>query len=78
VVRWQAARQAGLTNLRHESLRLDDPHALAMLAVMDGTRTREDLAGALASRLPEAERAQASERISTYLSQFVLHGLIAA
>lgn len=78
VARWQAARQPNLTNLRHEPLRLDDPHALALLAAMDGTRTRDDLATALAARLPEPERAQAGERLSTYLSQFTLHGLLAA
>jgi 2-polyprenyl-3-methyl-5-hydroxy-6-metoxy-1,4-benzoquinol methylase len=77
VVRWQAARQPGLTNLRHEPLRIDDPHALALLASMDGTRTRDDLASALAARLPEAERPGAGERIATYLSQFALHGLLA-
>jgi protein-L-isoaspartate O-methyltransferase len=78
IVRWQAARQAGLTNLRHEPLRLDDPHALAMLALLDGTRTHHDLAIALGARLPDGEKGQAGERVSTYLSQFVLHGLIAA
>lgn len=78
IVRWQAARQPNLTNLRHEPLRIDDPHALALLALMDGTRTREDLAGALSARLPEGERAQAGERLATYLSQFTLHGLLAA
>ncbi|MFO1312707.1 MAG: class I SAM-dependent methyltransferase [Burkholderiales bacterium] len=78
IVRWQAARQPNLTNLRHEPLRLDDPHALALLALMDGTRTRDDLAEALAARLPDAERAQAPERLASYLSQFTLHGLLAA
>ncbi|MFO1304932.1 MAG: PqqD family peptide modification chaperone [Burkholderiales bacterium] len=78
IVRWQAGRQPNLTNLRHEPLRIDDPHALALLALMDGTRTRDALASALAARLPDAERAQAAERLTTYLSQFTLHGLLAA
>jgi hypothetical protein len=78
IVRWQAARQSSLTNLRHEPMRVDDPHALALLALMDGTRTRDDLAAALASRLPEAERPRARERTAAYLSQFALHGLLAA
>ena len=77
IVRWQAARQPNLTNLRHEPLRIDDPHALALLALLDGTRTRDDLSAALAARLPDAEKPQAGERISTYLSQFALHGLLA-
>jgi len=78
VARWQAARQPNLTNLRHEPLRLDDPHALALLAAMDGSRTRDDLAAVLGARLAEDERAQAGERVATYLSQFTLHGLLAA
>ena len=51
IVRWQAARQPNLTNLRHEPMRIDDPHALAMLALLDGTRTRDDLVAVLASRM---------------------------
>jgi protein-L-isoaspartate O-methyltransferase len=78
IVRWQAKRQPNLTNLRHEPLRIDDPHALAMLVLLDGTRTRDDLAVALASRLPDADKATAGERVATYLSQFALHGLLAA
>ena len=78
VVRWQAGRQPNLTNLRHEPMRIDDPHALALLSLMDGTRTRDELALALASRLSDADRPQASARMSTYLSQFALHGLLAA
>jgi SAM-dependent methyltransferase len=77
IVRWQAARQPGITNLRHEPMRVDDPHALALLALMDGTRTRDDLAAALASRLPEGEKQQAGERTATYLTQFALLGLLA-
>jgi 2-polyprenyl-3-methyl-5-hydroxy-6-metoxy-1,4-benzoquinol methylase len=78
MARWQAVRQSNLTNLRHEPMRVDDPHALALLALMDGTRTRDDLALTLASRLPEAEKPQARERTTAYLSQFALHGLLAA
>ena len=78
IVRWQAPRQPMLTNLRHEPLRIDDPHALALLVMMDGTRTHDDLEAALALRLPEHERTQAGERLTTYLSQFTLHGLLAA
>jgi 2-polyprenyl-3-methyl-5-hydroxy-6-metoxy-1,4-benzoquinol methylase len=77
IVRWQAARQPGLTNLRHEPLRIDDPHARELLVLLDGTRTRDDVTRALALRLPDAERAQAHERMATYLSNFALHGLLA-
>ena len=54
VVRWQARRQPSVTNLRHETLRIDDPLALALLVLLDGTRTRAELATALAARLPAA------------------------
>lgn len=76
VVRWQARGQPSVTNLRHESLRIDDPAALALLVLLDGTRTRDELAAALGAQLPEAERAQVAERISAYLSHFALHGLL--
>jgi hypothetical protein len=78
VVRWQARRQPSVTNLRHETLRIDDPLALALLVLLDGTRARPELVAALAARLPEAERANAGERVATYLSHFALHGLLAA
>jgi 2-polyprenyl-3-methyl-5-hydroxy-6-metoxy-1,4-benzoquinol methylase/methyltransferase-like protein len=78
IVRWQARRQPNLTNLRHEPLRVDDPLALSLLVLLDGTRTRADLAAALASSLPDEERAHASQRVATYLSHFALHALLVA
>lgn len=77
VVRWQAARQRGVTNLRHEPLRIDDPLALRLLALADGTRTRTALASALAAALPAAEHAGAGARVDQYLAHFALHGLLA-
>jgi hypothetical protein len=78
VVRWQARRQPSVTNLRHETLRIDDPLALALLVLLDGTRARPELVAALAAQLPESERANAGERVATYLSHFALHGLLTA
>jgi SAM-dependent methyltransferase len=78
VVRWQARRQPAVTNLRHEPLRIDDPIALSLLVLLDGTRTRADLAATISNSLPEGERAQAAERVTTYLSHFALHGLLVA
>ena len=49
-----------------------------LLELLDGTRTRPELIAALAARLPEAERANAGERVATYLSHFALHGLLSA
>lgn len=72
VARWQASRQPGLTNLRHEPLRVDDPVALSLLTLCDGTRTHADLAASL------PQDGHAAERVAAYLSQFALHGLLAA
>jgi len=69
LVRWQVARQMGITNLRHESMRIDDRDALSLLARLDGTRTRSELA-ALAHKTPEA--------IEDFLGKFALHGLLVA
>lgn len=76
VVRWQAARGTGVTNLRHETLGLDDPAALRLLGLLDGTRTQAELAGALAPALPDAQRTQAPDAVANYLAQFAMHGLL--
>ncbi|MFO1396807.1 MAG: class I SAM-dependent methyltransferase [Burkholderiales bacterium] len=76
LVRWQAARQRGVTNLRHEPMRIDDPVALHLLALADGTRSRADLAATLADLLPATERAHADTRLDEYLAHFALHGLL--
>lgn len=78
VVRWQARRQPGVTNLRHEPLRIDDPVALALLPLLDGTRTRAELATALAGQLPAHQRADAVQIVATCLTHFALHGLLVA
>ena len=78
VVRWQARRQPNVTNLRHEPMRIDDPAALSLLVLLDGTRTRNDLVAVLAPSLPEQERAEAPQRLAAYLSHFALHGLLVA
>jgi len=78
VVRWQAARQRAVTNLRHETLHIDDPFALQLLVLLDGTRTRAALAAAMAPRLPAAERAGIDARIATSLAHFAVHGLLVA
>jgi SAM-dependent methyltransferase len=76
VVRWQAARGPTLTNLRHETFRLDDAAALQLLVLLDGTRTAAELAGAITPALPAAERADARGTVTKYLAQFALHGLL--
>lgn len=78
IVRWQVERQSRVTNLRHETLRIDDPLARRLLAVLDGTRSRNELVAFVAEALPPAERTGAAERVSTYLSHFALHALLSA
>jgi SAM-dependent methyltransferase len=76
VARWQAARGPLLTNLRHETFRMDDPAALRLLVLLDGTRTTAELARALAPTLADAQRAHAHGTVVDYLAQFALHGLL--
>ena len=78
IVRWQVARQASVTNLRHETLRIDDPLARQLLAALDGTRSVDDLVALVADTLPMAERHTATTRVTTYLSHFTLHALLDA
>ncbi len=75
VVRWQQGPH--LTNLRHETLRIDDASALAMLQLMDGTRTRAELADLLVPMLSAQDRATARERVDLYLRDFAMLGLMA-
>lgn len=42
--RWQARQREAVTNLRHETIRLVDPFARALLPLCDGTRDRAALA----------------------------------
>jgi hypothetical protein len=76
--RWQIERQSSVTNLRHETLRIDDPLARRLLTVLDGTRTRDELVAFVAEALPPAERDGAATRLSTCLSHFALHALLSA
>lgn len=78
IVRWQVARQASVTNLRHETLSIDDPLARRLLAAMDGTRSRDELVAMVAEALPAPERTTAQARVATYLSHFTLHALLSA
>lgn len=48
VARWQAPRRETIANLRHEAVRLGDGFARQLLPLCDGTRSRHDLARALA------------------------------
>jgi SAM-dependent methyltransferase len=69
LVRLQAERGDRIvTSLRHIAVLFEDPSDRALMAMLDGSRTREDLAREVATRQglsPEAAFAQASKAIET-------------
>lgn len=74
--RWQASRHRWVVNLRHESVRLDDPVQRRLLPLLDGTRTRADLAAAL-----EGLAAGSGTRVAAveeHLAHFARIGVIEA
>ena len=74
IVRWQAARQEHVTNLRHETMTLKDPTARTLLAMLDGSRTRAQLAGTV--NVGESDAFAAEHRVDEYVRQFAKHGLL--
>ena len=75
VARWQDGTT--FTNLRHEPLRLDDPAVVALVRLMDGTLTRDELAQRIAPMLPAHERGNARERVDAYLRDLAMLGFVA-
>lgn len=67
--RWQAGQRDAVTNLRHETIRLVDPLARALLPLCDGTRDRAALTAALA-----APAAQVDEMLATLAQCALLEG----
>jgi len=49
--RWEARRTNAVTSLAHTRIKLENDSALALLELLDGTRTREQLARDLAEKL---------------------------
>jgi len=76
IVRWQAARQEQVTNLRHETMMLKDPAARRLLAVLDGSRTRAELADTV--DIGASDALAAEHRVDEYVRQFAKHGLLIA
>ncbi|MEO8739184.1 MAG: methyltransferase regulatory domain-containing protein [Casimicrobiaceae bacterium] len=72
VARWQAPRNAQVTNLRHEFLTLDEA-ARRLLVLLDGTRTQNELA-ALAS--PDVEPGAASIGLQSTLGRLARQALL--
>jgi len=68
--RWQSKRGIEVTNLRHETMPLREVSALRLLALLDGTRTRADLAAELAYVLPGWAPPVIAQRVEECLAQF--------
>ncbi len=75
VARWQAVRREGVTNLRHETIRLVDPLARALLPLCDGTRDRAELTRALAGARDASDPALATQ-VDDTLAMFAQCGLL--
>jgi len=76
VARWQSAQRETVTNLRHEAVRLVDPFARTLLSLCDGTRSRSDLARAIAGERDVGDVAL-DEQIGRTLASFAKLGLLA-
>ncbi len=78
LARVQAANgDALLASLRHSMLQVDDPSVRALVPLIDGTRTRSELAGEIAKRrtVPVAD---GSTELDGMLAEFTRAGLMAS
>lgn len=64
VARWQAARRTGVTNLRHETVRLEDAFARTLLTLCDGVRDRDSLARASGAGTDPSSRTRVDETLA--------------
>jgi hypothetical protein len=76
ICRWQARRGVRVTNLWHETIQVHDQTALRLLTLLDGSRTRAEIAAAMADALPASGAATSEERVDEYLRQFSKHGFL--
>ena len=76
--RWQAGHGIAITNLQHETMQVRDASALRLLRLLDGSRTRGELATAMADALPGGEPPRVAQRIDEYLAQFGKLALLVA
>ena len=72
--RWQAPRRDFVVNLRHESVVFTDPVQRRLLPLVDGTRTRDALAAALADIAPGG--ADPRRLLDGHLDHFARIGLL--
>ena len=76
LARLQAKTREGVTNLRHETIRLPDPFARTLLALLDGTRDRSQIVRTLASGSSPAETASIARRVDDTLASLAQFGLM--
>jgi len=74
--RWQAAHGARVTNLRHDTMQLRDETALRLLTLLDGNRTRAQIAAAMGDALPSSDASAREQWVDDYLRQFGKHALL--
>ena len=75
-VRWQARHGVAVTNLRHETIALREVSAVRLLALLDGTRTRAELAAEMAFVLPGWAPHVIAQRVEECLAQFAKLALL--
>jgi SAM-dependent methyltransferase len=74
--RWQAAHGVRVTNLRHETMQLRDETALRLLTLLDGNRTRSEIAAAMGEAMPASDAFAREQRVDDYLRQFGKYALL--
>ncbi len=74
--RWQLTKGRRVTNFIGSNLNFADDLACSLLALLDGTRTREDLLGELANF--DENNVDLPELLDQHLSQFATDGLLIA
>jgi hypothetical protein len=65
-----------VTNLWHETIQVHDQTALRLLTLLDGSRTRTEIAAAMADVLPASGAAAREQRVDEYLRQLGKHGFL--
>jgi SAM-dependent methyltransferase len=78
LARRQALAGDHLTNLRHEGVRIADPVARQVLALLDGTRSRRSIAETQGAALAPRDRRALAEHIDEYLKAFAKLALLVA
>ncbi|HEY6445827.1 MAG TPA: class I SAM-dependent methyltransferase [Acidobacteriaceae bacterium] len=76
--RQEVRKRAHVANLWHKTVELNDPPVAALFSLLDGTRTRADLVGAMQAQFPSMDPATLEERIEPNLETFLRAALLEA